>query len=516
MRLPVRIVAVVLFLAVAATARGASGLSFTQASYPIPGTSSDSFAGVAIGDLDNQTRQDIAVPQSYATAQVWVLLNNGDGTFKNANPTAGGSCPGAFAVPLIAQFTGDTNRDLMQSCADGVQIELLPGDGQGGLGAPSYYTLSLAYYGLIGNLDGRRDLIYPALAGAPGGPWRMCFIALADLGAGPLSPTCSTDLIPHGDFIVTNIFAPGANPPYDRDQVIGVADVNNIFFIGYDAQGPGGWSYATRYVGAGSAREVAAGDLNGDGINDIVVANDGSLSVFVAHPTTGGIDVGAQGTPGGSSLEIPYYMQLADFDGNGQLDAIVGGTDSQNNPEFAIMLGHGNGTFDPPVRFSTGFDPNSTAWWMGIGDLNGDGKADVVIVNGDERTVRVFLNGTTSVSTTTTSVSTTTTTLPSALCQSIVTCLAALKADLPTPAGAASKKLRRLAVQLASRYKDLSKVIAHAAGSAGKKRTRLFAKSRADLHALVKAAVKAAARGTLGVPLPPLQAAANALLGQIP
>jgi hypothetical protein len=58
------------------------------------------------------------------------------------------------------------------------------------------------------------------------------------------------------------------------------------------------------------------------------------------------------------------------------------------------MLGKGDGTFRAPVRVGTGFPKESTAAWMGVADLNGDGKADVVIVNGDERTVRVFLNTT--------------------------------------------------------------------------------------------------------------------------
>ena len=258
-------------------------------------------------------------------------------------------------------------------------------------------------------------MIYP---GGFLGVWDMCLIALSDLAAMPPSPTCGggTAGMIHGNYIVTNIFAPGANPPYDRDQLVGVADPNDIYVIGYDAQGPGAWSYATRYVGTGPAREVAAGDLNGDGINDVLVANDGSLSVFLAHAGTGGIDVGAEAAPAGGSLETPSWFQLADVDADGRLDAIVGGTDAQNDAEFAVMLGHGDGTFAAPVRFAMGFDPSSTAWWMGVADLNGDGKPDVVIVNGDERTVRVFLNTTTVVGTTTT-----TTTLPTVGCTSIVT-----------------------------------------------------------------------------------------------
>jgi hypothetical protein len=148
--------------------------------------------------------------------------------------------------------------------------------------------------------------------------------------------------------------------------------------------------------------------LNGDGVGDVVVANSsssttpGTLYTMLARPGTGGFDLNDRAFLAGTAIPDPSFFQLADFNGDGKLDAIVAGTDNATpggagvtrNPEFAVMLGRGDGTFDPPQVFSTGFSPDDSAWTVGVGDLNGDGKPDVVIANGDEQTVRVFLNAT--------------------------------------------------------------------------------------------------------------------------
>jgi len=375
--------------AVLAAAPVAAAFTFSHDDYTLPGSASDSFAGVAVGDLDNQAGADMVVPQHNA-GQSWVYLNKGDGTFASAASRT--TCPGDFSRPLIGQFTGDAKRDLLLNCAGTTDFELLPGDGAGGFGSPTDYHLLAAYTGAIGNLDGRPDLIFP---GGAMSPFHVCFAPIADLGSGP---TCDP-----GDPIgfpappaVGNLFAAGANPPYDRDQVFGLADNHNMYVQGYNAQGPGAWSYSTRYTGPANAQDIAAGDVNGDGLGDVVVGNEGSLSVFLSKPPTGGIDPGAQATAGGASIEIPDHevLKIADFDGDGRADVIAGGTDAAKSPMFVVMRGHGDGTFDNPERVGTGFPPESTAWWLAVADVGGDAKPDVVVVNGDERTVRVFVNTT--------------------------------------------------------------------------------------------------------------------------
>ena len=53
-----------------------------------------------------------------------------------------------------------------------------------------------------------------------------------------------------------------------------------------------------------------------------------------------------------------------------------------------MLLGNGNGTFQAQQTFATGHAPLSVA----VGDVNGDGKPDIVVANDSNDTVSVLLN----------------------------------------------------------------------------------------------------------------------------
>jgi protocatechuate 3,4-dioxygenase beta subunit len=110
----------------------------------------------------------------------------------------------------------------------------------------------------------------------------------------------------------------------------------------------------------------------------------------------------------------------------------------------------------------------------------------------------------------------TVTTLPPGRCATIASCLAALEAALPDPATGATRKAKRTAHRLRRRNARAGEALAHAGTSSGARRTRLYAKARATLEALLAASRAANGKGTLGVPLGPVEAAITALLGQLP
>jgi hypothetical protein len=123
---------------------------------------------------------------------------------------------------------------------------------------------------------------------------------------------------------------------------------------------------------------------------------------------------------------------------------------------------------------------------------------------------------TTSTTTTTATVaSSTTTTSLLAACTTIDECLASLGSTLPTSAGAADQKSKRVARKLNRFFTRLGNRLARAQAGPSRNTPRYYRRAARTLGALVVTAQSAAGRGTLGVPLDPLQAAGAALLEKI-
>jgi hypothetical protein len=76
-------------------------------------------------------------------------------------------------------------------------------------------------------------------------------------------------------------------------------------------------------------------------------------------------------------------IATADFNSDGKLDVVTSG-----NTNIWVLLGNGDGTFQPAVAYSTAGGPTS----LMLGDFNGDGKPDILVVNDYSTSVSVFLN----------------------------------------------------------------------------------------------------------------------------
>jgi hypothetical protein len=139
---------------------------------------------------------------------------------------------------------------------------------------------------------------------------------------------------------------------------------------------------------------AAVGDFNGDGMPDLVVANQGSNSVSVLLNTTA---AGAN-TPSFAAKQdfatgsIPNSVAVGDFNGDGEPDLAV--ADLGSNRVSVLLNATAPGSVTP--SFSPRFDlgTNSAPDAVAVGDLNGDGVPDLAVTNLFSNSVSVLLNTT--------------------------------------------------------------------------------------------------------------------------
>lgn len=79
----------------------------------------------------------------------------------------------------------------------------------------------------------------------------------------------------------------------------------------------------------------------------------------------------------------------ADFNGDGNVDLAIVGTDSQNqNWNYSVLLGNADGTFQAPVFFS---QSGALTGSIAVGDFNNDHKPDLIVGAGGEEQLAVLL-----------------------------------------------------------------------------------------------------------------------------
>jgi hypothetical protein len=330
---------------------------------PVP-YSTGAFApnGVALGDLNGDGRLDVVVANADLSGTVAVLLGNGDGTLHTPVTYRAGTYP---EFVILADFNADGHLDVAvgnRAIGGSGWVTILLGNGDGTLRRPVSYgpftdafSLAVADFNKDGVLD----------------------IAVSDTASGSL-------LLGNGD----GTFRTGSPIGASNAVFFAVADFNgdgNLDLVSADnsastiqlftGNGNGTFTLKSTYAVATPPIALVAADLNGDGIPDFAAAdeavNNAGSNVTVFESSLGGY-VKKKYSYG----DEPRLIVAADINQDGKLDLV---TENEFNGTVDLFMNSGNGAFRSPIVLPDG---GITAASVAVGDLNGDGKPDIVVTDG--------------------------------------------------------------------------------------------------------------------------------------
>ncbi len=122
-------------------------------------------------------------------------------------------------------------------------------------------------------------------------------------------------------------------------------------------------------------RDLAVADVNGDRIPDLIVVNHDSGDLSVLFGRGDGTFAPEQRV---DATAAPFALAVGDVNGDGKADLVV--ADSTAGPiQGVVRLGRGDGTFAPPIPLDLPPDTNYATWSLRLADFNRDGKLDIVL-----------------------------------------------------------------------------------------------------------------------------------------
>lgn len=318
----------------------------------------ESLINMVLADLNADGEPEII--QASRTRGVGVLMNRGDGSFTAA--VSYGHLGSAF--PTVADFTGDGVPDVAVSNLGSASLSVLPNVGDGRLVAPALYVDDV--YTEVGrsrlaDLDGDGTL---DLAGLLSDFPAMKVGVRFNQGRGVLGPLQLLDAVPSA----RELGVPDVNGDGVADLVT-ADDVGSVSV--FPSSGDGGFlPLQTSQTGL-AARSLDVADFSGDQRADLLVGAAPGLGIAVSTGSASFSSPAA--TPGVGNVSRAI---AADFDGDGRSDVAV----ADDGMRIRVFSGTGDGGLRPTPVFTSAA---VSARDLEAGDFNGDGALDLAFERGD-------------------------------------------------------------------------------------------------------------------------------------
>ncbi len=293
---------------------------------------------IALGDFDQDGKTDMATA-NYSDNTISIFRNTSSG-------------PGNVSYPFKIDFSTGAGRPYALSIGD------FDGDGKLDAAVANETTNTVSVF-----------------RNTSTGPGNINFAGKIDFATG---------LFPHG------ITSTDFNNDGKVDLAVTSNTANVVSVFRNTSSGPGVINFGLRidFPTGQAAQDVSNGDLDGDGLFDLVVTNytSNTISVFRNTSAAGSINFAAKvDLPTGNT---PNSVSIGDLDGDGKADIAVANAGSNNVSLFRnTSSGVGSIAFAVQADLPVGVG----AFWVAMSDLSGDGKPDLAVPDFGNK-VAVFQN----------------------------------------------------------------------------------------------------------------------------